>query len=335
VSPQQPVHFFLPAEYAPPAEALAGVDGQGDRYFLSTHWAWIVQTYLRLRERGRNVELTSRLPEAGVIVHCSGHLPDTYLPTPRQFLVGVLSDGPPSTFAQINVSQNRIQSRLLPDTHYVPHWPQPGLVARDPGRGAAFSSVAYYGDEANLAAELGDPRWPSFLASRHLHWHVRGAASPAKIDFSDVDCAVAVRSFRRAGYIRKPASKLFNAWIAGVPALLGREFAFREQRRSALDYIEIGSYDEACAAIDRLAAAPALRQQMIDNGRQRAAEVSVERIAGEWQRLLDLAEELARRWAALGAAGRRGFVLRRQLQRKIRGAAFRVLRAIDREQYAL
>ena len=37
----------------------------------------------------------------------------------------------------------------------------------------------------------------------------------------------------------KPPSKLFNSWLAGVPAVLGHESAYRAERRSDLDYIEV------------------------------------------------------------------------------------------------
>jgi hypothetical protein len=336
VASESRLFFHLGIADWPPAVALAGIQSPGTYYFLDTPWAWILQTWHRLREKGHDIELTSALPESGIIVLCSGTLPVNYKPGPRQFFVSVCADESPDQFAQMYIVQNEIQTRLIPDSHYMPHWPQPGLIPRDPARGTAFSSVAYFGDEANLAPEFTDGRWAQFMAAREMTWHVRGRESDRNIDFSDIDAVVAVRSFRRSGFIRKPATKLANAWLAGVPAIVGRERAMREQRRSDLDYIEVASFDEACAAIDRLARSPDLRRAMADNGRMRSPEVSVERITERWEHLLyDVAPEQARRWAAKSAAGRDAFLLGRQVHKKLRGGAHRVLRWAGQEQFAL
>jgi hypothetical protein len=331
-----PVTFHLGIADWAPAEALAGLAAPGTHYFLSTPWNWILQTFHHLRARGREIELTSAMPDSGIIVLCSGTLPVGYVPSPRQFFISVNADEAPDQFTQMCITQNSAQTRFIPDSYDVPHWPQPGLIARAPTRGDIFASAAYFGDDANLEPQLGAGQWATFLAQRGIAWQVRNAFSGSNTDFSDIDCAVAVRSFRSGGFIRKPASKLFNAWIAGVPAILGRELALQEQRRSALDYIEVASFEEACAAIDRLAGSPDLRRAMAENGRRRSLEVSIERIADRWEHLLyDVAPEAARRWQAQSNAGRRAFLLRRRLHKKARGAAHRLLRGVGREQWAL
>jgi hypothetical protein len=84
----------------------------------------------------------------------------------------------------------------------------------------------------------------------------------------------------------KPGTKLYNAWLAGVPAVLGPEPAFRELRRHELDYLEVTSVEEALAAIDRLRSDPALYRAMVDHGRERARDFSVEAILDRWTDLL-------------------------------------------------
>ena len=331
-----PIYFYLTPSDWPPAELLSGVHLNANRYFLRTPWNWVLQTYLRLRECGRRVELTDTLPDEGIVMLCAGDLPVTYVPGRRQFLVSANADEAPDPFAQMRITQNRIQSRLMAGALDVPHWPQPGLVRRDPVRGDAFERAAYFGDYANLCAELKDGRWTDFLAARGIAWEVRDAQSNRNTDFSDVDLVVGVRSFQRGGYIRKPASKLFNAWIAGVPALLGHELAFREWRRSDLDYIEVKSFDAICAAVDRLVQSPQRRRDMIANGRRRAEEVTPDLVLARWEHLLfDVAPVRAARWAAASGARRRAFVLSRIAEKKARGAAHRLLRALDLEQYAI
>ncbi len=333
---KEPIYFYLRPPSWPPADALLDPSSADHLYFGNAAFCWILQTYLRLRTRGCNVELTNRLVDSGIIVICSGDVPVTFVPNPRQLIISINADEAPDVFTQLRVTQNKIQERLLAGSYFIPLWPQAGLMARDPARGEMFASVSYFGDDPHLSPELRDEQWADFLASRNIEWIFKNASSTGNADYSKTDCVIAVRSFRRAGFIRKPASKLFNAWIAGVPAILGREFAFREQRKSALDYIEINSYAEACAAIDRLAGSSALRRQMVENGRKRVHEVSIDQLAQRWEHLLyEVAPEAARRWAALSDNGRKAFLLRRQLGKKARGAAHRLLRAAGQEQYAI
>jgi hypothetical protein len=337
-----PVLFFLPPHAWPSAELLAGGASNMIRNFKSTDWiwngswVWTLQTYLWLRDSGCPVHLVKEMPDAGIVVACSGLVAVDFMPGPRQFLVSINGDESPDRYAQMRVSQNRTQTRLILDSHYVSHWPQPGIIGRDPARGDTFNSIAYFGDDKNIASELRSADWSAFLARRGIDWHVRNAHSSRNTDFSDIDAVIGIRSFRHAGYIRKPASKLVNAWIAGVPAILGREIAFREQRRSAVDYLEVASVAEAGDAIDRLAASPALRRSMVENGLARAKEFTVQHITARWRHVLfDLAQKAAVRWSARSPASRRMFFLRRQLERKARGAAHRALRALGQEQYAI
>jgi hypothetical protein len=105
-------------------------------------------------------------------------------------------------------------------------------------------------------------------------------------DYSRTDVIVALRKNMRDQYLRKPASKLINAWLAGVPAILGPEAAYRELRRSPLDFIEVTSADEAYLAIEKLKNDPELYAAMVKNGQQRAAEVSAQNCTTAWANLL-------------------------------------------------
>jgi hypothetical protein len=137
--------------------------------------------------------------------------------------------------------------------------------------------------------------WSAELAERGLAWECDAVpfstdeAARDRLrwpDFRDVDAVVALRP-PGADVARKPAAKLYNAWLAGVPALLGPEPAYRECRRSELDYLEIRGRAEARAAVDRLLREPSLFRAMIEHGRGRAVEVSVAATTGAWRELLE------------------------------------------------
>jgi hypothetical protein len=298
------------------------------------NWHWTLQTYFWLLESGCAVHLVREFPPSGIVV--TAIVPEQFKPGPNLFVISIVGDGSIEPFAQMHLVQNKMQARLLPDSYHVPLWPQPGIIGRDPARGDRFDSIAYFGDDANIAPELGGDEWVRFLSSRGIDWHVRNARSSRNADFSDVDAVIGVRSFRKSGYIRKPASKLINGWIAGVPSILGREIAFREQRRSAVDYIEVATLAQARDAVDWLAGSPKLRRSMSANGAVRAEEFTTERIVSQWRHLLFyVAQKAAERWFSGSAAGHKRFFLRRQIQRKVRNIGHRALRAVGQEQYAI
>ncbi len=84
----------------------------------------------------------------------------------------------------------------------------------------------------------------------------------------------------------KPATKLYTSWLAGVPALLGPEPAFRALRRSDLDYDEILDLDGAMNALRRLRAEPERYAAMIENGHARREEHGVAALTETWRQLL-------------------------------------------------
>ena len=118
--------------------------------------------------------------------------------------------------------------------------------------------------------------WPSGSTKISTKFH----------DYGECDVAIAVRDLTESDYFAKPASKLVNAWHAGVPALLGPEPAYQALRTTPLDYIEITSPDDAIRAIVRLKKEPELYHQMVKNGLLRARQFPVDRIAARWRDVL-------------------------------------------------
>jgi hypothetical protein len=290
------VTFFLPGEADLPR--LARVDPDRDwREFQRGERIWVLQAYLRLARAGYPVRLAAAPPAAGIVVFHAKHERDL-LRAGRALrelvLVGVRADNREPLAADVEVVQNGRFADGRRRIH-IPHWPQPGLVPRDPDRGARIERLAYKGFDGNLHPDFRDPAWAAFLAARGIAWVVDSAAfaGPASDrlelawpDFRTVDLFLAVRPPDRRLHTAKPVSKLLNAWLAGVPALLGPEVAYRELRRSPLDYLEAASAAEARAAVSRLSADPALYLAMVENGRARAAEFTAEALLPRWATLL-------------------------------------------------
>lgn len=279
------------------------------RHFTWSDTIWIDQTYLRMRDAGHNVRLSTTLPACGLVVYhpdsCE-RFEHLKFGEDDVITVAVRADGGPQYGADFEIVQNRGSANGR-RCFSIPHWPQPGLRPRDPHRGATVQNVGYKGDLLNLHPAFRADRWETALEENSMRWlpaaqgFPDGSDTPLSVewnDYSKVDVVLGVRPDLDSRYPKKPASKLINAWHAGVPALLGPEVAFRELRRSELDYIEIQSPEDALAAIRRLRADPDLYRQMVENGKQRAKKFSVATITSRWVELLF--DTIPRRAAGLG-----------------------------------
>ena len=285
--------FFLAGE---DLEALSRIDPDRDWRELQTgERAWILQTWLRLRRAGHPVELSRTVPEDGLVVFHAKQTKELLRQRSRlrdAVLVGVRADNREPLIADFEILQNGFfadgRRRFS-----LPHWPQSGLVPRDPARGERIERIAYKGFAANLHPDFRTPAWTGFLQQEGIEWVVDAVAFDGRNrreldwpDFRTVDLALAVRPAERKQRRSKPATKLVNAWLAGVPALLGPELAFQELRRSELDYLEVATVAEAREAVLRLRRDPDLYRAMVENGRRRGAEFTFDAVAARWAELL-------------------------------------------------
>jgi hypothetical protein len=294
--PAETVSFYLPGERD--LGRLEQLDLERDwSEFVIGERAWVLQTYLRLRRAGRPVELVARPPRRGMVVFYARHGPllvRHLWGSSGPALVGVRGDHREVFTADFEVVQNGVyvdRARRF----YVPLWSQPGLTPRDPARGARIERVAFKGFRANLHPALLETEWRQALAGRGIEWiadtvEYRGQATAEQQlhwqDFRAVDLIVALRPENGDGHTSKPATKLYNAWKAGVPAVLGPEPSFRELRQSELDFIEAATPAEALQAIDRLRADPALYLAMVSRGAERCGEFDDASILSRWSELL-------------------------------------------------
>jgi hypothetical protein len=308
------LQFFLPEK----PEVFAALPKRVADYWhwqatatgLLPYWGryhWVLQTYLYLREGGVPVTLVDRLPEQGVVITHMDCVDYGFRPPPGLTLVVMLVDREvPHPRAHLHVTHNPLQ-RLpfgLPCC-YMPPWPQIGIVPRDPARGDRFESIGYFGYRNNLHPAIADPAFAEALAAMDLKlecpepstWH----------DFSQVDAVVAIRTLGRAdAHLSKPALKLYNAWLAEVPSILGHETAYRAEGRPGTGYLEATSVDELLQAIRTLKENTALRRSIVAWGREQARQYEPPRTVARWKSLIaDRLQPLHR--AQTGNALRQGW----------------------------
>ena len=282
-----PIRFYLPDPIPADMPESPDVYWTGFRgYMRGGVYAWTVQTFQRLRDAGLKVELSDQLPTEGILVAHRKSVPRDFVPPAGVLFVCLRADATFHPFAHWHVILNELAHHRWYPSVYMPHWPQPGLIPRDPARGDRWENAAFFGDDACIANEIRGGEWESILRELKLNWnHV----PPEKWhDFSEVDVVVAIRDFiGKHRYANKPPTKLFNAWHAGVPAILGRESAYELQRREELDYLEARTVPDLVAALRRLRDEPELRRAMVTNGHERAKESDPVVITQRWREFFE------------------------------------------------
>jgi hypothetical protein len=181
---------------------------------------------------------------------------------------------------------------------YVLHWPQPGLRARDPSRGSRLERIGYFGELKNLGAAYRDQRFLAELALLNVELIVR--EDPAQwADYSDIDIVLAVRDGSPYFLASKPATKLFNAWLAGCPAMVGGEPAFFHHRQSELDFIAVTSPQQVLAHLRRLRANPDEYLQLVEHAHRRAGAVTEDHVVESWLGFIqDIASPRYLQWSS-------------------------------------
>ncbi|GEM_PF-326493 len=260
---------------------------------------WTVQTFIYLRANGFPCELTASLPDEGIIIAHGDFLPFSQRASAKQFIVEIKPDRTlQCLFANFVIVQNRRDpirhgiERLLINSAFVNYWPQPGLIPRDPRRGDRFENICYMGNPEQFLSEVDSLE--TEVKNLGLRWKMVSLENWH--DYNEVDAVVAVRPLNSAtskhedmGFFspnRKPASKLINAWLAGVPAILSPESAFEDIKKSEMDYLEAKSIPEIIEKLKRLISEPLLRKNMMEKGNDRAREFSVENRVQVWTEII-------------------------------------------------
>ncbi len=282
---------------------------------------WIILTYLYLKRKHLNVSISDRFIPGEICVVSSldlGIKDRTF----NSFIVGCRSDGFQPALCDLTVVQNKACIDSETDI-FIPHWPQPGIIPRLKERGSTIENIVFKGGDVNLYESFRSPEFKRELEKLGVTLRINGRPENQPVmwhDYSTDDLVLAVRDLTEKDALVKPASKLINAWIAGVPAFLGPEPAFREQRKSELDYIEVTTPQAVFEAVKLLKSQPELYQKMLANGQKRAEDFTAEKMIERWYEFL--AGPVAdgyKRWSKKNQVSRIAEFSLRSIQHKMAG----------------
>jgi hypothetical protein len=280
------INFYIPQKYWPSMGIPASVEDYHlicDPETNEGRFFWTLQTFLYLKKFNFPCNLTNVFPSDGIIIAHRDFLPGILMPNSKQLLVCIKADRYKHPFAQLHIVQNPNDDlNSMWQRHYLPHWPQGRLIPRDGNRGDIFENIAYLGTEYELAQEIKNSSWERQICSLGLTWHLVKEKDRWN-DYSYVDAIIAVRSFDKYNtYDFKPASKLINAWMAGVPAVLGCESAYSEEGKNGVDYIEVSSVEEAIFALKHLKEDINFRHMIVKACLNQAEQINPKQIAEKW-----------------------------------------------------
>ena len=184
--------------------------------------------------------------------------------------------------------------------HTLPMFPQQRLLRqrRRASRGHRISHAIFVGDGHQIYPAFRSDAFREALRALGVTFDVVDKSRiPEWSDYRDADLVIALRPPGSQTEM-KPPSKLINAWLAGVPALLGPEPAYQRLRQSPHDYIEVNDVKEVVATVAQLQRQPEWYAQMLSRCEERAREYSPEAIAAKWadvlfERIGDWQEEAA------------------------------------------
>lgn len=271
----------------PDAHRLGADDVDREQHrFRSGHDVWVVQTYLLLREQlaalGHEVTLQADFRPGAIAVAHWDSVNSLFWAARRARVIGVRADRPPLYGCEVVVLQNDLERDDR--THrFIPLWQQPGLLPRDPARGRRVETLAYFGRIEALPVWLTSEAFRQKLARLGVSLRV---SERSWHDYRDVDLVIAARVESALMLKFKPATKLYNAWLAAVPALLSNEPAFRALHESNLDYLPVEGPEDVIAAVRMLKEDPSVYKAMVARGTQRGAMFTREAIGKRWLALI-------------------------------------------------
>lgn len=284
------VTFALPAPCWP-TETQQKEQSQGvifPELEYTVFYNWIYQTWHYLTRAGIPCKLSDQLSNEGIIITLGGSLPPLFgkkTLSKNLFLVDVVADNPPFPEAHLHIVQNKKQARKTKNSFYIPHWPQPHLIPRDPERKNRFENICFFGHEKNLAPELQTSSWQQEL-KKELGLHFKIKSPQEWHDYSDVDCVIAIRDFSKKAHLDKPGTKLYNAWLAGVPFIGGNDSAYHTDGHPGTNYLVASSLEKLFESLKRLKEDEKIRIKLVEEGKKSAVQFTQQATLERWKKLV-------------------------------------------------
>lgn len=304
------VHFWVPEGTLDESFTAWHPDREPERYPSGVGHA-LLELYKRLEARGRDVSI-GPVPPPGVeriLLHLESvwswssrgpndeRLAQVLKVIRRAGTVTAIRGDIPFEISLdlphvVEVMPNRASISRINQT-WVPLLPQRGLVPRDSSRRGTVRSVGLLAYEINVPAEYRCAEWTAALAACGMELVERvydavGPRAPAWHDLSNIDVVLCVRhDALGSGFLRKPATKLINAWAAGaIPIIGAKEPGLVELARPDIDSIAVEEPRDVVGALHRLRDS-AFVQALEAGGRERAAAFTVDAVLDQWEALLD------------------------------------------------
>ena len=311
------VTFCLPIKWQPtPEQKALWQEGTVSSHF--THHesidpnTWLYQTWLLLHKAGISCSFSETLPTQGIAISLSKAFHPLFGKDRKPstvFLVNVAIATRPSLGMSLHLLHNRAYAQLFPNSTFIPPWPQPDLLPRDPARGNRFENVFFFGNVDNLAPQLQTQEYQHrLLQELGISFHLREESRWN--DYSDVDCVVAIRDFSKSRHFDKPATKLSNAWQSGVPFIGGTDSAYAAEGHPNKDYLVARSLEELFQHLKRLKEDEAFRFKIIKNGLRSGEKFSREVISQQWKILIEeTLPNIAVKWQQASIRKKRWFLI--------------------------
>lgn len=269
------IHFIANSATGDNLDTLRSMEWDQGTVACTRHtWVWAV--YCQLKARSWNVSLGYGLePDAVNVVHgqtarrlFNGRDFHTH------FIVGIRADFRPFPYGRFEIVQNREAEggRKI----FMPLYPQPGLVPRDPAR-QGVENVCVSG---RLQNSIGLEELRGALEAMGCKLVFKGEGHWQEM--SDVDVLLGIRTFSKELHRTKPATKMLNAWLAGIPFIGGYDSAYSQTGTPGRDYLRVASFEELLEAVWRLASDPELYGQLVGNGQRKVQDYLPERITDQW-----------------------------------------------------
>ena len=284
-------HFHFYSRYGfdfwPDIEKLNPTDiTKHQKRFRSGRDVWTVQSYIQLapilRSKGYTVTAGCNVPNNSIVVAHSDDINQFFSGLYRAFIVGIRADRSTVLSAHIEILQNGLHGESS-HQKFIPLWHQPGLIPRNPSRGLRIQKIAYFGRKDSLPPWFSHSDFLSALSQLNIQFDVR---SDAWHDYSEVDLLLAHRVEAPTMLLQKPGTKLYNAWLAGVPALLSPEPEYLRLRHSPHDFIDVNSPEDVIAAVKQLLSNPVDYEHMLKQCESRSKEFTDQAIASIWMDFL-------------------------------------------------